>query len=56
MHVRTYERYEGFVRLHVVPVIGRIQLQKLSAQHIQGLYARKLDEGLSPTTVNTLPS
>lgn len=54
VRVRTYERYEGFVRLHVVPVIGRIQLQKLSAQHIQGLYARKLDEGLSPTTVNTL--
>jgi integrase len=51
---RTHERYEGFARLHVVPVIGKVQLQKLSAQHIQSLYARKLEEGLSPTTVNTL--
>jgi integrase len=51
---RSYERYEGFVRLHVVPVIGRIQLQKLTAQHIQLLYTRKLEEKQSPTTVNTL--
>ena len=51
---RTTERYEGFVRLHVVPVIGRVRLDKLSAQHVQTLYAQKLEEGLSPTTVNTL--
>jgi len=51
---RTTERYEGFVRLHVIPVIGRVRLDKLSAQHIQTLYAQKLEEGLSPTTVNTL--
>lgn len=54
VRARTYERYEGFVRLHVIPTIGRVQLQKLSAQHIQSLYARKLEEKLSPTTVNTL--
>ena len=51
---RTIERYEGFVRLHVVPAIGRVRLDKLTAQHIQTLYAQKLEEGLSPTTVNTL--
>jgi integrase len=51
---RITERYEGFVRLHVVPVIGRVRLDKLSAQYIQTLYAQKLEEGLSPTTVNTL--
>lgn len=54
VRARTYERYEGFVRLHVVPGIGRVQLQKLSAQHLQGLYAKKLEEKLSPTTVNSL--
>lgn len=54
VRIRTYERYETFVRLHVVPVIGRIQLQKLTAQHIQALYAKKLEEKLSPTTVNVL--
>src|SRR5947209_13262659 len=48
---RTYERYEEIVRLHIVPVLGRHQLQKLSAQHLQSFYTKKLDEGLSATTV-----
>ena len=48
---RTYERYEELVRLHIVPVLGKHQLQKLSAQHLRAFYTRKLDEGLSPTTV-----
>jgi integrase len=48
---RTYERYEEVIRLHLVPVLGKHQLQKLSAQHVQAFYARKLKEGLSPTTV-----
>lgn len=54
VRIRTYERYEAFVRLHVIPVIGRVKMQQLNPQHIKGLYARKLKEGLSPTTVNTL--
>jgi integrase len=48
---RTYERYEEAIRLHLVPVLGKHQLQKLSAQHVQAFYARKLKEGLSPSTV-----
>ncbi len=54
VRIRTYERYECFIRLHVVPVIGKVKMQQLNPQHIKGLYARKLKEGLSPTTVNTL--
>lgn len=54
VRVRTYERYECFIRLHVVPVIGKVKMQQLNPQHIKGLYARKLKEGLSSTTVNTL--
>jgi len=48
---RTYERYEEAIRLHLLPVLGKYQLQKLSAQHVQAFYARKLKEGLSPSTV-----
>ncbi|GCE03525.1 tyrosine-type recombinase/integrase [Dictyobacter aurantiacus] len=48
---RTYERYEEIVRLHLVPGIGHHQLQKLSPQHIQSFYKKKLEEGLSNTTV-----
>lgn len=49
---RTYERYEEYARLHIIPVIGRVQLQKLTAQNVQALYTKKLKEGLSSTTVN----
>lgn len=48
---RTYERYEEAIRLHLVPVLGKYQLQKLTAQHVQSFYTRKLKEGLSPSTV-----
>ncbi|GAC1566243.1 MAG: site-specific integrase [Ktedonobacteraceae bacterium] len=48
---RTYERYEGIVRLHLAPGIGHHQLQKLSPQHLQSFYKKKLEEGLSTTTV-----
>jgi integrase len=47
----TYERYKDTIRLHLVPVLGSYRLQKLSAQHVQAFYAKKLNEGLSPTTV-----
>ena len=49
---RTYERYEEAIRLHLVPVLGKHRLQKLSAQHVQAFYARMTGEGLSPSTVN----
>jgi integrase len=44
----TLKQYEELTRLHVLPTLGKTQLAKLSPQH---LYARKLGEGLSPTTV-----
>ncbi len=52
IRVRSYERYEELVRLHIIPIVGHHQLQKLTAQHIQAFYTKKLNEGLSPTTVN----
>lgn len=51
---RAYERYEEVARLHIVPVLGKLQLQKLEAQHVQMLYTKKIEAGLSPTTVNTI--
>jgi integrase-like protein len=40
---RTYERYEAMIRLHLGPEIGHYQLQKLSPQHLQAFYSKKLD-------------
>src|SRR6266702_3501741 len=49
---RTFERYEEVVRLHVVPVLGKHQLQKLLPQHVQSFYAERIKAGFSPTTVH----
>lgn len=48
---RSYERYEQIVRLHIVPSLGKVPLQKLAPQQLKKLYADKLKEGLSAVTV-----
>jgi integrase len=49
---RTYERYDEVINLHVIPALGRYQLQKLTAQHVQAFYTKKVDEGLASTTIH----
>jgi integrase len=50
----TWERYEVLTRSHIVPVLGRVKLDKLNALQVQALYRAKLDEGLSAGTVHLL--
>jgi integrase len=50
----TYERYESLTRLHMVPVLGEVKLDRLNALRVQALYRAKLDEGLSAGTVRHL--
>ncbi len=47
----TFARYEQITRRHIIPTLGRTKLMKLTPAHVRGLYRRKLDEGLSPRTV-----
>lgn len=47
----TLERYEEVVRLHLIPALGRFQLQALRPMQVQGLYGRWLAEGIAPLTV-----
>ncbi|MGD0290693.1 MAG: site-specific integrase [Candidatus Binataceae bacterium] len=47
----TFEQYAQHVRLYIEPAIGNIQLSKLSPQQVQGLINAKLQDGLSPRTV-----
>jgi integrase len=49
----TYRRYGDFVK-HIMPVLGRYSLAKLTPQQLQVLYNKKLAEGLSPTTVHAI--
>jgi integrase len=51
---RTWVRYEQYVRLHIVPTLGKVALTKLSPEHLQSLYAERLEAGLSPTSVHHL--
>jgi integrase len=50
----TFDSYEMLVTKHVIPAIGNVKLAKLTPAHLQGFYRSKLDEGLSPRTVQYL--
>ncbi len=54
VRVRTWQRYEQYVRLHIVPSLGKTPLAKLTPQQIQRLYADRLEAGCSPTSVKHL--
>lgn len=48
----TYVSYEGVVRIHIVPNLGRLTLDRLSVDHVASLVDRKQrDPQLSATTV-----
>ncbi|HZR50427.1 MAG TPA: hypothetical protein VFB06_13015 [Streptosporangiaceae bacterium] len=48
----TQAGYEVDVRKHLVPGVGAHWLDKLDAEHLEKLYARLLESGLSAGTVN----
>jgi integrase len=50
LHVapRTRERYEGQIRLHVLPTLGALPLRRLTPQHLSELYASLT---LSPASI-----
>ena len=50
----THSSYEMLVNKHVVPFLGNVRLSNLTPAHLQGFYRSKLDEGLSPRTVQYL--
>lgn len=49
----THQTYESLVRIHIVPLLGRLPLEKLTAQHVQQLLLEKQTSecGISPKTV-----
>ena len=46
----TFASYSGIVRKHLIPVLGRTTIDRLTVQDIAGLLARKRSEGLSSRT------
>ena len=49
--VRTQQGYQGNIKRYLVPAIGGVPLQGLTARHIQRMYASMLERGLSARTV-----
>ena len=48
---RGFERYASIISKHLIPDMGAITLTQLKAEHLQKLYAAKLNGGLSTRTV-----
>jgi integrase len=51
VRARTLESYRSIVRLHLRPGIGHHRLDRLQPEHLERLYGKLLDKGLSPATV-----
>src|SRR6266702_11118 len=54
IRISTYTKYRNLLSKHILPSIGRVQLNKLTLQQLQALYSRKLQEGLAPSTVHAI--
>lgn len=48
---KTVSSYRGLLEKHVVPMLGGYRVAEITTRQIDGLYQRKLEEGLSPRTV-----
>ncbi|MGO9056951.1 MAG: tyrosine-type recombinase/integrase [Candidatus Binataceae bacterium] len=47
----THEQYRQHVKLYLAPLLGHQRLAKLAPQHVRQFLNRKLQDGLSPRTV-----
>lgn len=48
---KTIESYAYLINSHILPELGHIRLVQLRPDHLQALYSKKLEEGLSKRTV-----
>jgi integrase len=48
----TIKEKRKFLRLHLLPVFGRLRLDQISDQRVEQFAARMTEQGLSPKTVN----
>ncbi len=52
----TGDQYAQIVHQHINPHLGEILLRDLKPNHVQSLYTRKLEEGISPRTTRIIHS
>jgi integrase len=51
---RTIELYDYMSNYHIIPSLGNVPLCELTPQHLQKLYSKKIESGLSPRTVQLI--
>ena len=54
IRLSTYLNYRKLLNNYLIPGLGKIKLQKLTPQQVQAFYSKKINEGLSPKTVNNV--
>lgn len=54
LRLGTYLRYREFLDYHICPVLGSIELGKLTARQVQDFCNKKLNEGLAPKTLHNM--
>lgn len=50
----TWARYDAIIRTHAIPNVGRVPLARLGPQHLQRLYADRLEAKAAPASVHQL--
>ncbi len=48
---RTLDRYEGIVRLHLIPALGHIRLSRLTPAHVDAMMNAALKRGAAPRSI-----
>ncbi len=51
VRIRTYERYESIVRIHLIPALGAVPLPQLVPSHIKQMLADMAESGMAATSV-----
>ncbi len=51
---KTIESYRQLINSHLIPELGNIKLVELEGRHLQSMYTKKKDSGLSARTVRYL--
>jgi integrase len=51
---RTYQGYEGLIRLYAIPAVGQMDLGELHALDLQSLYASLMSERTPPISAGTV--
>ncbi len=54
MKRRSFETCQDITRLHLLPALGGLKLKGLTREHVQRLYSRKRDGGLSAASVRRI--